>query len=179
MLEAQDNGMITINVTRTSASCSIGDRTGERQERQGSTPVLSCEGACIRGELARLAANRLAQMEGFGRGCLGELLTAPESGMARWIQAASEVVCVDGCHMGCLSRILENQIDAARLRVFNAQGYHGKYSEVFGIDEIPECERKNLGASVAASIASRLADGGEEPAAIRGSHGPAGGCCGE
>ena len=47
-----------------------------------SIPVVSCEGACIRGEIARLAANYVAKRSNFKRGCHGELFTVPESKIA-------------------------------------------------------------------------------------------------
>jgi hypothetical protein len=174
----QKKDLISLSVTRTTASCAIGDEKSRLCSLDASIPVLSCEGACIRGDIARIAANSLARRKGFGRGCSGELLTAPESGMAAWITAAKAVVCVDGCHMGCQSRILENLIDPTAIRLFNAQSVHGKYTTVFAIDEVPECERKAAGEEVAAAIASALADGQADIDASPNDPGAKSGCCG-
>lgn len=43
----------------TNSSCPIGEIIGKKNISESNIPVLSCEGACIRGEIARLAANIL------------------------------------------------------------------------------------------------------------------------
>ncbi len=41
--------------------CPAGERYAKEQIARKTIPVLSCEGPCIRGEIARLAANLIAQ----------------------------------------------------------------------------------------------------------------------
>ncbi|MHC4666386.1 MAG: hypothetical protein ACYS9T_10605, partial [Planctomycetota bacterium] len=76
----------SIEVEDTKNRCPIGETIGERNIVEGKTPVLSCEGACIRGEIARLAANMVAKEEPFARACHGELLSVPDSAMAKWVK---------------------------------------------------------------------------------------------
>ena len=40
-------------ITTTNGKCPIGETTGQRAMDRSAVPVLSCEGACIRGEIAR------------------------------------------------------------------------------------------------------------------------------
>ncbi|UCH23356.1 MAG: hypothetical protein JSU83_09200, partial [Deltaproteobacteria bacterium] len=68
---------MTIKVDTTEAGCPIGEITGKKNTSESKIPVLSCEGACIRGEIARLAANTVAKEQAYGRGCHGELITVP------------------------------------------------------------------------------------------------------
>ena len=178
-MQGQKDDLISLSVTRTKASCATGDETARLMSLAASIPVLSCEGACIRGDIARIAANSLARNSGFGRGCGGELLTAPESGMAGWIREAKEVVCVDGCHMRCQSRILENLLESGRLLVFDAQAFHGRYSTIFSIDDVPECERKAVGEEVAVAIASALLGGQSDIVTSPNGCGADSGRCGE
>lgn len=105
-------------VTPTTNSCPIGEITGKKNISQAKIPVLSCEGACIRGEIARLAANIVSKGESYGRGCHGELVTVPESAIARWIKTAEKVVLIDGCFLRCHGRIFENIIDEQKLIQF-------------------------------------------------------------
>ncbi|UCD90034.1 MAG: hypothetical protein JSW04_00920, partial [Desulfobacterales bacterium] len=70
----------------TNSNCPIGEITGKKNISESKTPVLSCEGACIRGEIARLAANIVAKEPAYCRGCHGELITVPESAIAQWIK---------------------------------------------------------------------------------------------
>ena len=79
----------TLEFTITGLNCPIGELTGKRNMSESKIPVLSCEGACIRGEIARLAANIISRHEGYGRGCHGELATVPDSAIAQWINTSA------------------------------------------------------------------------------------------
>lgn len=150
---AQD---FSLTVTPTTNRCPIGETVGKQNRSQGRIPVLSCEGACIRGEIARLAANLVAKEEGFARGCHGELLAVPDSAMASWIGQAGQVVLIDGCFLRCHGRILENLLDKARLRQFDALAVYKKYSDVFDLDAVPEEERRQAARQVADVVIAAL-----------------------
>lgn len=81
-----------VNVDTTKGSCPVGEIIGKTNISESKIPVLSCEGACIRGEIARLAANIVTKEQAYGRGCHGELITVPESAIAQWIKSAEKVV---------------------------------------------------------------------------------------
>src|SRR5512134_281642 len=98
---------IDLKITNTDRRCPIGETVGKRGIEQSRIPVLSCEGACIRGEIARQAANMVARQAPYSRGCHGELLTVPDSSIAKWFTTASKVVLIDGCFLRCHGRILE------------------------------------------------------------------------
>lgn len=66
----RDEQNITQTIGATSGKCPIGETIGRRGMDQSKIPVLSCEGACIRGEIARLAASMIAKEEPYGRGGL-------------------------------------------------------------------------------------------------------------
>ncbi|MDA8324823.1 MAG: hypothetical protein M0033_01260 [Nitrospiraceae bacterium] len=80
------NESFTVEISKTGNSCAAGEKAGNTNLEKGKIPVLSCEGACIRGEIARLAANFVAKEEPYRRGCHGELFTVPSSALARWIK---------------------------------------------------------------------------------------------
>ncbi|NIR01084.1 MAG: hypothetical protein GTN78_12935 [Gemmatimonadales bacterium] len=134
----------------------MGETVGERNIAEGKIPVLSCEGACIRGEIARMAAHMVAKEEGFARACHGELLSVPESAMGRWAQEAEKVVLIDGCFLRCHGRLLENLIDGGRLVEFDALSIYQDYTDVFEIDAVPEEARKQAARQVADSVLAAL-----------------------
>ncbi len=151
MSNHQSNSIETfeISISKTRGKCKSGERVGEECIKNNSIPVISCEGACIRGEIARLAANYVSKQEPYKRGCHGELFTVPNSKIAEWMQTADKVVCIDGCFLKCHSRILENIIEPSKLLVFDALSHYKKYNDNFYIDEVPEEERKEVGRNVA------------------------------
>ena len=138
-----------IRMNTTNAVCPIGETTGKKNIRDTKIPVLSCEGACIRGELARLAAGIVSKKEHYGRGCHGELITVPDSAISRWIKTAEKVVLIDGCFLRCHGRIIENLIDEEKLVQFDALSHYNRYTDIFDYEDVPEKERKEVAQSVA------------------------------
>ncbi len=146
----------SVEITGTDKICPTGETAGNRYMKEGKIPVLSCEGACIRGEIARLAAHLVAKEEPYRRGCHGELLTVPGSALAQWITKAEKIVLIDGCFLHCHGRIFENLIGEKKLVQFDALSYYGKYSEHFDIDAVPEGERAEAAWKVADAVLVEL-----------------------
>ncbi len=150
------NQTMKINVNTTEASCPIGEAVGNKNISESKIPVLSCEGACIRGEIARLTANIVSKEKAYGRGCHGELITVPESAISRWIKGAEKIVLIDGCILRCHGRMIENIIDKEKLIQFDALSHYNKYTDIFDSDDVPEEERKEVARSVADWIIDSL-----------------------
>jgi len=146
----------SVEITGTDKHCPAGEQAGVRYVKEGKIPVLSCEGACIRGEIARLAAHMVAKEEPYRRGCHGELLTVPGSALAQWMKSSDKVVLIDGCFLHCHGRVLENLIGKEKLSQFDAHSYYRKYNGNFDIDEVPEAERKAAARLVADAVLSEL-----------------------
>ena len=150
------NLFYNLKITDTNKKCQIGETVANQNMQAGIFPVLSCEGACIKGEIARLVANMIAKEKPFKRACHGELLSVPSSAMAKWLKESPKVVLVDGCFIRCHGRILENLIDNNHLIQFDALSIHKKYADKFEIDSVPETERINTARYVADSILDEL-----------------------
>ncbi len=157
---SKTNTNFSIEVEDTKNRCPIGETVGNRNMTEGKIPVLSCEGACIRGEIARLAANMVAKEKPFARACHGELLSVPDSAMAKWVKNAKNVVLIDGCFLRCHGRMIENRIGKEKLVQFDALSVYNKYTDVFDIDDVPEKERIEATRQVVDSVLTRLKDGG-------------------
>jgi len=153
-----ENQKKTVTFNTNNSSCPIGEIIGKKNINESNIPVLSCEGACIRGEIARLAANNVSKEQGYGRGCHGELITVPESAIAQWIKSAEKVVLIDGCFLRCHGRIIENIIDKEKLIQFDALSHYKKYTDIFDYDDVPEKERKEVAQSVSDWIMESLND---------------------
>jgi uncharacterized metal-binding protein len=152
----------SIDVEGMKAVCPLGEVVGNKMISEGRIPVISCEGGCFRGEIARVAAHMVAKEEPFSRGCHGEIFTAPHSAMAEWAKKADKVVVIDGCFMRCHGRILKNIVGSQNMVQFDALRIYNKdnkYSDIMLVDEIPETERKNLARHVADKILVSLKDG--------------------
>jgi uncharacterized metal-binding protein len=141
-----------IKVHKTEGHCPIGETVGKRNIEEKRIPVLSCEGGCIRGEIARLAANMVSEEAGFARDCHGELLTVPDSAIAKWIREADKVILIDGCFLSCHGRILEGLLKKGQLAQFDALKVYKRYTDVFDIDKVSEAERQKAARLVADEV---------------------------
>ena len=168
-----------LEIGTTKGSCPIGEITGKKNISESKIPVISCEGACIRGEIARLAANNVSKEKGYGRGCHGELVTVPESAIAQWMKRAEKVVLIDGCFLRCHGRIIENIIDEEKLIQFDALSHYKRYTDIFDYEDVPEKERKEVARSVSDWVMESLNNasaGSVSPCATSGVK--RSGCCG-
>lgn len=148
-----------LSIVATHQHCPIGETVGKSHMANGDMPVLSCEGACIRGEIARQAANIVAKQPGYGRGCHGELITVPQSAIAQWFHQAPGVVLIDGCFLHCHGRILEDLLDPGKLIQFDALSHYKKYTDIFDPDDISHQERRAVAQDVAKWVMDQLANG--------------------
>jgi uncharacterized metal-binding protein len=159
-METKQN--FSIEVEGMKAVCPLGEIVGNKMVAEGKIPVISCEGGCFRGEIARVAAHMVAKEGPYSRGCHGEMFTAPTSAMADWARKANKVVVIDGCFMHCHGRIMKNVVDHENMIQFDAFGMYnkgGKYSETMLVDEIPEAERNALARQVADKVLASLKEG--------------------
>ncbi len=148
----------SLNVDGVKGVCPAGEKHAQANIAKGKIPILSCEGPCIRGEIARLAANIVAEEEPYARSCYAETFLVPHSTMTRWVKDARQVVMIDGCFLKCLGRVLKNFIDAEEIIHIDALPLHKKYGDVFLYTDVPEAEREVVAGQVADKILVQLKD---------------------
>ena len=146
----------------------MGEAWAEQRILGKKIPVLACEGPCIRGEIARLAANRIGKEEPFARACFPEAFFVPHSGMNRWVKEADKVVMIDGCFLKCIGRILNNLVDEEKIVHIDALQYYGKYTDLFDMEDVPEAERIAAAEQVADQLLPSLKDLGEPAKSAEG-----------
>ena len=147
----------SLDVQGIKGSCPAGELYAKHQIAQGTRPVLSCEGPCIRGEIARLAANLIAQeVPGLARACHAETFFVPHSAMAAWVKGAEKSVMIDGCFLKCHGRVLKKLVSEEKVVHIDALPFYRKYTDVFLMDDVPEEERKAVARKVADKIIAKL-----------------------
>lgn len=116
------------------------------------TAIIACEGGCIKGEVARVAANIVAyqlERDAAVRICLGDAVTG-DSGFVELVRRAPSVVAIEGCFLHCGSQIMKTRlpdcepviVEANRLYSFDRD----KYFEIF---DMPRTEIEQYAATVA------------------------------
>ncbi|HEY3473544.1 MAG TPA: putative zinc-binding protein [Anaerolineales bacterium] len=148
----------TVQVDGVKGVCPAGEAWAEDKILQKKIPVLSCEGPCVRGDIARRAANLVAQEQPFARACFPETFFVPHSSMARWVKEADRVVMIDGCFLKCIGRILNNHVDPEKIIHIDALSLYHKYTDLFDMEAVPEAERIETARQVADQILPILSE---------------------
>ena len=128
----------SLKVDGVKGLCPAGEVYAEQNITDKKTPVFACEGPCIRGEIARLAANIVAEEgEQYARCCYAETFLVPHSTMTAWVKGAEEVVVIDGCFLKCIGRITENVIDKEKIIHIDTNPMHKKVWRCFSVYRCP------------------------------------------
>jgi len=149
----------TLEVEGVKGVCPAGEVYAKQTIAEKKIPVFTCEGPCIRGEIARLAANMVAhEVPSFARACHAETFLVPHSSMARWVKGAEKTVMIDGCFLKCHGRVLKKLIGEDKVVHIDALPLYKKYTYIFLMDDVPEEERKAVARQVADKIIAMLKD---------------------
>ena len=149
---SQSSEDFSLAIEGITGSCPAGEKWAEERIARKAIPVLSCEGPCIRGDIARLAANEVARQEPYARACYAETALVPHSAMARWVREADKVIMIDGCFLRCVGRLMGSIANPEAVVQIDALKLHKKYSKVFHMDDVPEPERKETAQRTAEQI---------------------------
>lgn len=147
----------TIEIEKTAKGCSVCEDYARRQAAKPIV-VMSCEGACLRGEVARRAANLVCSElapERTARLCLGGAFTK-DGGQRALARNAERVVAVEGCPLECATRMMRGVVPGLEPEVILADRLYDFDRKKFGIEEMTEQEIAEHARAVAGTIASRL-----------------------
>jgi uncharacterized metal-binding protein len=149
----------TLEIEGVRGVCPAGETYAKQTIAEKKIPVFSCEGPCIRGEIARLAANIVArEVPSLARACHAETFFVPYSSMARWVKGAEKAIMIDGCFLKCHGRVLKKLIGNDRVVHIDAFPLYRKYTDVFSMDDVPEDERNKVAREVAQKIIATLTE---------------------
>jgi uncharacterized metal-binding protein len=147
----------TIHVARTKATCGLCE---DYSAREASKPivVMACEGACLRGELARLTANHLCDdlaPERTARLCLGGAFTK-DTGQRNLARKAQRVIAIEGCPIACATRMMQAVVPEMTPEVFMIPNLTSLDPALFSIKEMPEKARRAQAFRAANAIAKSI-----------------------
>lgn len=121
--------------------------------------ILSCEGACIKGEVSRLAANILAyqlERDASVRMCLGDTATG-NSGMLELIKRAPEIIALEGCSLHCATEIVRLRDPSITTRIVDtSQLYKFDREKYFEIFDLPRNMIEEFSMNVAQVVRERF-----------------------
>ncbi len=146
-----------VRIEKAKNNCPLCDDYAERQKAK-PVAVICCEGACLRGEVARQAANILCHSlapEKTVRICLGGAFTK-DTGQRDLVRNADRVIALEGCFVNCSSRMMNGVIEGLAPEVIIADRLYDFDRKLFGVEEMPPEEIQAHARNVAQKIAATL-----------------------
>lgn len=120
--------------------------------------IMCCEGACIKGEIARVAANILSyelEKKNSVRICLGDASTG-NSGFAELVKKAQRVIAIEGCPLKCGTEILKKRICDLDPQIVIATDLYDYDRNLFEIFDMPRDLIEEKAKSVAMQVQNRF-----------------------
>lgn len=145
-----------VRIKKATNNCQLCDNYAERQKTK-PVAVMCCEGACLRGEIARQAANILCHSlapDSTVRICLGGAFTK-DTGQRNLVRKAERLIALEGCFVNCSSRMMNGVIDGLEPEVIIADHLYDFDRKLFGVEEMPAEEIQANARTVAEKIALR------------------------
>ena len=156
-IEQKSGGYETVLIEKTKNVCPFCEDYAKNQTSK-PVAVMSCEGACLRGEVARRAANLICHSlapEKTVRVCLGSAFTK-DTGQRNLVRKAQRVIALEGCFINCSSRMMKSVIRKLEPEVIIADKLYDFNRSLFGINEMSEDEINTHSQEVAKKIVERL-----------------------
>lgn len=147
----------TIAIEKTGNVCPLCE---DYSKEHASKPiaVMSCEGACLRGEIARQAANVVCHKlapDKTVRVCLGGAFTK-DTGQRGLVRNTPRVVALEGCFIECASRMMKAAVPGLDPEVILTDRLCDFDKGLFGVDQMPEDQIKACANEVAEKVVARL-----------------------
>lgn len=145
----------TIKIKKIGKVCPACEGYAEKHRTNPpKTAIIACEGACSKGEVARIAANLIASelaREDTVRICLGGAFTV-DAGQRDLVRRAQKTIAIEGCYLSCSSRMMEGVLPGLKPVVVQSDRiYDGDLP--FELCAAPEGEIRRCALRVAKTVA--------------------------
>jgi uncharacterized metal-binding protein len=132
-----------VHIEKTKTTCKLcEDFTASKLSNPDLTAVISCEGACLRGEVSRRVANELCFNkipQNTARVCLGSAFTK-DTGQRNMVRNSKRVIILEGCAIKCASRMMKGVLPELNPEIVYIDRYYDFNKNLFRINEVSEEE---------------------------------------
>jgi len=156
-IEEKDYEIVRIEKTRNVCPM-CEDFAKEQIQKKTPIAILSCEGACLRGEVARQAANLVCFNlipDKTARICLGGAFTK-DTGQRNLVRNADRVIALEGCFIECGSRMMKGVIEDLHPEVIIVDKLYNFDRKLFAINDVSEETLKEFAVISATKIIEKI-----------------------
>jgi uncharacterized metal-binding protein len=158
-INANEKSYETVKIEKTKNVCPMcEDFATAKIEEKVPYAIISCEGACLRGEVSRQAANLISFSllpDKASRICLGGAFTK-DTGQRNLVRNAQRVVVLEGCYIECASRMMQGVIDNLKPEVIIVDRLYDFDKKLFGINEVSELQIKEFAQTAAQTVVEKI-----------------------
>jgi uncharacterized metal-binding protein len=144
-----------ITLEKTNKICGLCENfSSSKTKEKDLIAVMSCEGACLRGEVSRRVANKICfenSSANIARVCLGGAFTK-DTGQRNMVRTAKRVIALEGCFIECASRMMRGVIPNLKPEVIFVDKHYSFNKNLFAINEVSEDELIKYSAEAAMNI---------------------------
>lgn len=148
-----------VKIEKTKNVCPMCEDFAEAQiTKQVPIAIISCEGACLRGEVSRQAANLICfshMPDKTSRICLGGAFTK-NTGQRNLVRNANRVIFLEGCFIKCASRMMKGVIDELDPEIIIVDRLYDFDKNLFGINDVTEQQIKEFAQTAALKIVEQI-----------------------
>jgi uncharacterized metal-binding protein len=149
----------SMNVRVLNQSCSAGDTYAKSHlTEEPKAALVSCEGACLKGEIARRAANLIAHElapDRTARICHGGAFLLNQGGMRKLVAVAGQTIVIEGCPMSCGARVAKAAFPDKNFQVVVANALYESDDSLFGVNETTDEYVREKALEVAEQVLSK------------------------
>lgn len=148
-----------VKIEKTKAVCAQCEKKTESIAETGvSIAVLSCEGACLRGEVSRRVANNICFKEipeKTFRICLGGAFTK-DTNQRKLVRNSQRVISLEGCSIMCASRMMKGVLPNVAFQTILVNQHYKIDNSLFAINDLSEEETGKLADIATKSILDKI-----------------------
>lgn len=132
-----------VKIAKTKAVCGQCEKKTESIADTGvSMAIISCEGACLRGEISRRVANNLCFRdipEKTFRVCLGGAFTK-DTNQRKLVRNSERVIALEGCSIMCASRMMKGVLPNVDFQTVLVNQHYKIDENLFAINDLSDIE---------------------------------------
>jgi uncharacterized metal-binding protein len=154
-----------VKIEKTKAICAQCEKATENKAETGvSVAVISCEGACLRGEISRRIANNICfreMPEDSFRVCLGGAFTK-DTNQRKLVRNSKSVIALEGCGIQCASRMMKGVLPHVAIRPILVNRHYKMDNNLFAINDLSDEETGKLADSATKEILNLINNPSEQ-----------------
>jgi uncharacterized metal-binding protein len=144
-----------VKIEKTKAVCAQCEKATESKADTGvPIAVISCEGACLRGEVSRRVANNICFKEipeKTFRVCLGGAFTK-DTNQRKLVRNSQKVIALEGCSIMCASRMMKGVLPNVAFQPILVNQHYKIDNNLFAINDLSDEVTDKLAEAATKSI---------------------------